>query len=138
MNRSFFDTNVLVYLFDEDAPEKKARAQQLLEQEAGEGRAVLSTQVLQEFYVAVTRKLARPLPASDAERAVRDLAALPLIQVNAPMILAAIRRSQKLQISFWDGLIIEAALTAGVGVVFTEDLQDGQMIDGLEIKNPFL
>ena len=59
--RSFFDTKVLVYLFDDDAPEKQRRAQQLLQDEVGQGRAILSTQVLQEFYVTVTRKLASPL-----------------------------------------------------------------------------
>jgi predicted nucleic acid-binding protein len=136
--RSFFDTNVLVYLFDEDAPEKKARARQLLETEVQEGRAILSTQVLQEFYVAVTRKLARPLPAEDAERAVRNLTAFPLVQVDAAMMMSAVGRSQKLQYSFWEALIIEAALIGGAHLLYSEDLQHGRKIDGLEIQNPFL
>jgi predicted nucleic acid-binding protein len=72
--RRFFDTNVLVYLFDASAPRKKARAQELLKQTVSEGLALLSTQVLQEFFVAVTRKLSVPLPHEQAERAVRDLA----------------------------------------------------------------
>ncbi|MDX1251707.1 MAG: PIN domain-containing protein [Gammaproteobacteria bacterium] len=135
--RSFFDTNVLVYLFDEDAPEKKAKAQALLRQEVGEGRATLSTQVLQEFYVAVTRKLAQPLPAEVAERAVRDLAALPLLQVDVSLIQAAIRRCRKSGFSFWDALVIETALAGGVARLLTEDLQHGQVIDGMKVENPF-
>lgn len=69
MSRTFFDTNVLVHLFDEDAPEKKARAAELYARETQADRAALSTQVLQEFYVVVTRKLAAPLPSHEAERA---------------------------------------------------------------------
>ncbi len=136
--RAFFDTNVLVYLFDEDAPANKARAQKLLEEEVSRGQAVLSTQVLEEFYVSVTRKLAEPLESEMAERAVRDLAALPLIQIDAQMILAAIRRSRDLQLSFWDALIIEAAITSGADRLFTEDLRHGQQIESVRIENPFL
>ncbi|MBA3584988.1 MAG: PIN domain-containing protein [Gemmatimonadetes bacterium] len=136
--RTFFDTNVLVYLFDEDAPANKARAQKLLEEEVSRGQAVLSTQVLQEFYVSVTRKLAEPLESEMAERAVRDLAVLPLIQIDAQMILAAIRRSRDFQHSFWDALIIEAAITSGADRLFTEDLQHGQLIESVRIENPFL
>lgn len=85
MTRSFLDTNVLLYLFDSSEPVKKARAQELVTEEVETGRAVLSTQVLQEFYVNVTRKLASPLPAEVAEKRVRDFSTLPLVQVNAPM-----------------------------------------------------
>lgn len=137
MMRSFFDTNVLVYLFDEDAPEKKAKAQVLLKQEVDEGRAMLSTQVLQEFYVAVTRKLAEPLPTDVAERVVRDLAVLPLSQVDVPLIQAAIRRCRRSGFSFWDALIIETALAGGAACLYTEDLQHGQVIDGMKVENPF-
>lgn len=136
--RSFFDTNVLVYLFDHDAPKKQRRAEQVLQDEVSGGRAVLSTQVLQEFYVTVTRKLAKPLAAEDAERAVRKLALLPVVQIDAPLVLAAISRSQGLPLSFWDALIVEAANSSGAQKLLTEDLQHGQRIDGLEIHNPFL
>lgn len=138
MTRSFLDTNVLVYLFDADAPQKKATAQALLEREATRGRAVLSTQVLQEFYVAVTRKLAEPLPPADAEQAVQSLTKLPVTPVSTTMILMAIRRSRRAQLSFWDALIVEAALASGATRLYTEDLQHGQQMDGVEIVNPFL
>ena len=136
--RSFFDTNVLVYLFDADAPEKKNRAQALLEAEVTEGGAVLSTQVLQEFYVAVTRKLSVPLPSEAAEQAVRHFAILPLMQVDAELILAAIRRSRYHRLSFWNALIVETALASGATRLFTEDMQHGQRVGELEVINPFL
>ena len=135
--KSFFDTNVLVYLFDTDAQEKQRVAREILQQETLEGRAVLSTQVLQEFYVSVTRKLATPLTPGAAHRAVADLAALPTVQVDKELILRSIRRSQAITVSFWDALIIEAALQAGATKVLTEELQDGQAIEGLRIANPF-
>lgn len=136
--RSFLDTNVLVYAFDTDAGEKQTRAQRLMEVEAAEGRLVLSTQVLQEFYVAVTRKLARPLSAGEAEAAVREFALLPVIQVDVEMVVASIARSRSAGFSLWDSLIVEAALAGGATRLYTEDLQHGQRISEMEIVNPFM
>ncbi len=138
MTRSFFDTNVLVYLFDEDEPEKKARAQEIYGREARAGNAVLSTQVLQEFYVNVTRKLSPPLPSEVAEERVRDFCRLSLVKIEAGMILSAVVRSREHTLSLWDALIIEAALKGGADRLLTEDLQHGQVIEGLRIENPFL
>ena len=138
MSRAFFDTNVLVYLFDNRDPEKKIRAQQIFAEESERGRAVLSTQVLQEFYWAMTRKLASPLPEEIAEERVRDLCELPLVRIDAPMTLAAIARSRSQGFSLWDALIVEAALSAGANRLLTEDLQHGQEIQGLRVENPFL
>ncbi len=134
----FFDTNILVYLFDQDVPDKRDRAKLLFQQEVESGRFVASTQVLQEFYVAATRKLAVPLPVADAEEAVRALADLSIVPVDSSMILSAIYRSRSMQFSFWDALIIEAALSVGATCLLTEDLQHGRQIDGLRITNPFL
>jgi predicted nucleic acid-binding protein len=94
--------------------------------------------VLQEFYVAATRKLAVPLPMADAEEAVRALADLSIVPVDSSLILSAIDRSRSMQVSFWDALIIEAALSVGATCLLTEDLQHGRQIDGLRITNPFL
>jgi predicted nucleic acid-binding protein len=138
VSRSFFDTNVLLYLFDNSVPEKKARAQEVFSTEAEAGRAVLSTQVLQEFYVNATRKLAEPLPVEIAEAQVRDFARLPLVRVDEAMILAAIERHRSMSFSFWDALVVEAAIKAGSGRLLTEDLQHGQQIEGLMVENPFL
>ena len=137
MRRTFFDTNVLVYLFDNRDPEKKIRAQQVFAEESERGLVVLSTQVLQEFYWAVTRKLASPLPEEVAEERVCDFCELPLVRVDAPMILAAITRSRSQRFAFWDALIVEAALKAGAKRLLTEDLQHGQRIGDLTVENPF-
>ncbi|WP_440998051.1 PIN domain-containing protein [Arhodomonas sp. SL1] len=136
--RAFFDTNVFVYLFDADAPEKQHRAGELLRQTATEGRVLLSTQVLQEFYVAVTRKLAEPLSPEAAMHAVRDLSGFAVTQVDPPLILAAIEGSQRYRFSFWDSLILQSALQGGAEVLYTEDLQHGQRIEGLQVRNPFM
>jgi len=135
--RRFFDTNVLVYLFDASARGKKARAQELFKQAVRERLALLSTQVLQEFFVAVTRKLAVPLSPGDAERAVRDLTGLPVVEINTDTILGAIATMRQHRLSFWDSLIVQAALQGGATVLYSEDLQHGRTIETLAIENPF-
>ncbi len=135
--RCFFDTNVLVYAFDQKALGKSAVAQQLLAECIARGDAFLSTQVLQEFFTTVTRKLSTPLPYREAERAVREFAKLPIINADATLILDAIALSERYLISLWDALIVQAALRAGAEVLYTEDLQDGQVFDSLTVRNPF-
>jgi predicted nucleic acid-binding protein len=134
--RTFFDTNVLVYLFDADSPAKQSRAQAVLSDTLQEGEVVISTQVLQEFFVTVTRKLARPLPAAEAETALRRLMELPVIQVDPEMILAAASTSRRDRISFWDALILAAASAAGCDQVLSEDLQHGRSFDNVRVVNP--
>jgi predicted nucleic acid-binding protein len=129
----FLDTNVLVCLFDADAPAKQATARALLTQ----GPLILSTQVLSELYVTVTRKLGKPLDPAHASRAVADLCAFPVRDVTASLVLAAIRRSRESQLSYWDALVVETAIDAGARVLLTEDLQTGQVIGGLRVENPF-
>ena len=138
MRRTFLDTNVLLYLFDSSEPQKKVKAQEVLRGEVAADRAVLSTQVLQEFYVNATRKLVPPLPPEVAEERVRDFSRLPLIRTDEHMVLAAIARSRASSFSLWDALIVEAALKGGADRLLTEDLQHGQVIEGLRIENPFL
>ncbi|MBK7473727.1 MAG: PIN domain-containing protein [Betaproteobacteria bacterium] len=135
--KSFFDTNVLVYLFDADSPVKRRKARALFQKHAGDGDILLSTQVLQEFYAAVTRKLARPLGAAAAEEAVTNFAELPLVQVDSRMILAAIRRSRNNQLSLWDALIVQAAIEGHASTLYSEDMQHGLLLDGLRVINPF-
>ena len=131
----FMDTNVLVYLFDADSPGKQARAQELLREEWD--RLVVSVQVLGEFYVTVTRKLGTPLPADTAAQAVDAFCRLKVEAIHPAMVRTAVSRSQSTRLSYWDALIVESALSSGAGVLFTEDLQHGQEIDGLRIVNPF-
>ena len=131
----FVDTNVLVYMFDSDSPGKQAKARQLVNDNAE--NIILSTQVLGEFYVTVTRKLAKPLSADRAIEALDDLCAFPVRSVHSELTRSAARRSESSQLSYWDALIVESALEAGAGVLLTEDLQHGQMFARLRVVNPF-
>jgi predicted nucleic acid-binding protein len=135
--RAFFDTNVLVYMFDESSPEKKRTAQELFHHHAGDGTLLLSTQVLQEFYVTVTRKLADPLPAAEAVNVVRRLTTFSPIEIDSKMVVRAAERSEADMLSLWDALIVEAALAADAERVLSEDMQDGRNHSGIVIHNPF-
>ena len=135
--RSFFDTNVLVYMFDE-GKRGKQRAMQLFEDAIDQRQALLSTQVLQEFFVVVTRRLSPPMPHELAARVIRAFAALQIIRVDPDIIVNAIELTRRYRFSFWDGLIIEAALRGGAETLYTEDLQPGQVIETLQVENPFL
>jgi len=135
--RTFLDSNVLVYSVDESPSEKakRERAVELLSVQPE--NLVVSTQVLQEFYVVTTRKLKSPLSEERAARAVRGIAKLDVVGVDASLVLAAIDTSRTVQISLWDALIIEAASRAGCERVLSEDLNATQVISGVRIENPF-
>jgi predicted nucleic acid-binding protein len=135
--KAFLDTNVLVYTFDAGAPDKRQRALALFSECAAEGTLLLSVQVLQEFYVTVTRKLDKPLDAAVARAVVNDLTAFPVVPTDVPMVRAAIRTHQDAAISFWDALIVEAARSGGASRLYSEDLQDGRDFGGLQVINPF-
>lgn len=135
--KTFFDTNVLVYAFDDYAPDKQAKARELLRGYGSSGELVLSTQVLQEFYVVVTAKLKKSISLKVAEEIVCDLASFPLVQINKGLIIRAMQRHQQQMLSFWDSLIIEAALHAQCNILLTEDMQDGFQVESLTIQNPF-
>jgi len=140
MNDKYFaDTNLLVYAFDNREPDKQQIAQSLLNTFGSAGNLTLSTQVLQEFFVAVTRKLTPPLSSETAYELVENFTCYPLVQIEPALILSAIQRHRQLPVSFWDGLILEAALWSNCTIVLSEDMQDGQLIDNkLTIRNPFV
>ncbi len=133
--RSFFDTNVLVYTDDHDAPEKQARALELWERARLDGSGAVSTQVLQEYFVVATRKLG--VPTGIARRKVEIISRLGLVILGLPEILAATDLHRLHGIGFWDALIIQAARRADCRVLYSEDLQHTRRIDGLQIVNPF-
>jgi predicted nucleic acid-binding protein len=135
--RRFFDTSVLVYLFDGSAPGKRERSRELFRETTRQRLALLSTQVLQEFFAVVTRKITVPLSHEEARRAVHDLAKIPTVQVSREIILAAIEMIQRHRLSFWDSLIVQAALRGGATILYTEDLQPGRVIETLTVQNPF-
>ena len=133
----FIDTNILVYFIDEDEPEKQEVARGLVEEYLIEGNGVVSVQVLREFYWAA-RRLRHPLSEERAREAVRDFARFSPLAEDARMVLAAVSRTREMSISFWDALIVEAALKAGADRLLTEDLQHGLLIEGMRVENPFL
>jgi predicted nucleic acid-binding protein len=135
--RRFFDTNILVYLFDDDAPEKGDLARRLFREAARDGSFVISTQVLQEFHVAVTRKLQQPIPPEAAEAALEEFSRLSVMLVDTSVIRAAARTSRLHTLSFWDALIVEAAQAAGASELLSEDLQHGRHFGSLLVRNPF-
>lgn len=135
--RAFFDTNVLVYMFDESSPDKKHGAQELFRRHSAADALLLSTQVLQEFYVTVTRKLTDPLPPAEAIGIVRRLTAFSPVEIDAKMVVRAAERSEAEMLSLWDALIVEAALAASAERIFSEDMQDGRNHSGVVVHNPF-
>ena len=134
--KTFVDTNVLIYAHDVDAREKHAVAKDALYELWANRTGVLSMQVLQEFYVNVTRKLSRPL-MKKAARAVVDRYALWCIDTTPAEIAIAFRIEDEARIGFWDALICAAALKTGAEQILSEDLNAGQKIAGVRIVNPF-
>ncbi len=134
--RRFLDTNVLLYADDLDAGEKRDRAQQILRDTLSSGEGVVSTQVLQEFFVISTRKLGTE--AATTRRKIELLARMDVVRIDLGLILSAIDLHRLHSFSFWDALIVRAAVLGGCSILLSEDLQHGQLIDGVRIENPFL
>lgn len=134
--RSFFDTNVLVYADDKAVPAKQRIAIKLVSEHRRARTGVVSLQILQEYFVTVTKKLHVDL--ATARRKVELLAEFDVASPEVADILAAIDLHRLHGFSFWDGLVVRAAKQAGCRVIFTEDMQNAREIDGVRIVNPFL
>ena len=137
-DKIFVDTNVLVYGHDVDSGPKHQIAQRVLMDLWQEKQGLLSMQVLQEFYVTMTRKVARPLPRKTVREILRDYFRWPVERIDPETILDASRIEESYQISFWDALIVAAASKAAASKILTEDLKSGQTIEGILLENPFL
>ena len=133
--RSFFDTNVLVYTDDKAAPAKQRRALELVAEHRRAGTGVVSLQVLQEYFVTVTRKL--KVDAVVARRKIELIAEFDVASPELSDVLAAIDLHRLHAINFWDALIVRTANQAGCSVLFSEDMQPGRELDGIRIVNPF-
>ena len=133
----FVDTNVLVYAFDKSTTPKKRVAQRLMSELMDEDRLRVSTQVLQELFVTLTRKVSQPCSSDEALAVLEDLAAWPLTVVDYAAIRAAVGLAGEAKLSFWDALVVVAAARSGAAVLYTEDLNDGQEILGVRVSNPF-
>jgi predicted nucleic acid-binding protein len=134
--KTFVDTNVLIYAHDVDAKEKHRVAKETLSELWVDRAGFLSTQVLQEFYVNVTRKLSKPLLKKHA-RAVVDNYTSWCVDTTAAEIAVAFRLEDEARIGFWDALICASALKTGAERILSEDLNAGQKIAGIRVVNPF-
>ena len=132
--RVFIDSNVLAYAQDAASPAKQRASREVISALAGSRDGVISTQVLQEFYVTATRKLG--VPPLVAKGVLKTFAVFEIVQVSPVLIQEAVDCSILNQLSFWDALILAAAASAGCSTVYSEDLNPGQSILGVTVKNP--
>ena len=133
----FLDTNILVYANDGTDAKKQATAVRLVADGIRNGQAVVSTQVLSEFWVAVTQKIQVTLDSEKAEKEIDRFKAMRIVGIENDTVRAAIHLQKRFRISYWDSLIICAAAIAGCRFVYSEDLSPGQSFNGLSIVNPF-
>lgn len=135
--REFVDANLLVYAFDASAGPKKAVAERILARLWDNASGCLSVQVLQEFFVAVTRTVARTLSLGEAAERVREFSAWRVFSPTVDDVLAAIDVQKRHRLSFWDAMVVHAAAESGADILWTEDLTDGQVLRGVRVRNPF-
>jgi predicted nucleic acid-binding protein len=134
----FCDTNVVVYAFDRSAGLKREKASTLLSRLWASSTGVVSVQVLQESFVVLTRRLPQPLSVQAARAIVEDLSAWRVAVPAAADVLAAIDLGDRLQLSLWDAMVVQAALKAGAHTLWSEDLSNGQVLAGVTVRNPFV
>ena len=136
-DKVFFDSNILIYVYDTRDQIKQSQAQELLLKATQSQTAVLSAQVLGEFFVVVTRKIPQPMSPSEAAEVIAELGALEVMPLDFSLVQRAIVTQQKYGTSYWDSLIISAAERAGCVRIYSEDLNNGQLYHGIEVQNPF-
>jgi predicted nucleic acid-binding protein len=134
---AFVDSNVLIYAHDRDAGPKRELARELFGRLWSEQAGALSVQVLQEFFVTVTRKLQSPIARAQAREVVRAYAPWVVSPTTPATVLRATELSEASGIDFWDALIVASAEEAGAETLYSEDLNDGQLIAGVRVVNPF-
>jgi predicted nucleic acid-binding protein len=137
-DKFFVDTNILIYAHDTSTGIKHQRARTLLEELWSSGRGVLSTQVLQELCINLRRKVSRPLPADEVRLLIQDYLAWEVI-VNTPdSILGALDIEMRYKTSFWDALILQAAVVSGAAILYSEDLARGASYGTIRVVNPLI
>jgi predicted nucleic acid-binding protein len=137
-DKIFVDTNILVYAHDLSAGDRHTRAFAVIESLWEAQTGVISTQVLQEFYITVTRKMKNPLEPAEAREIIRNYLAWPIQNNDPETTIRASEIEEKNGISFWDALIVVAALRLQAKKIISEDLNNGQVIEGILIENPLL
>lgn len=138
-DRFFLDTNVILYSFDPASPKKSGQATLLLRQGLATGRAAISYQVVQEFFNVALKRSRVPVRLDEAEHFLSTvLRKLWLVQPSPALFLRAFRLFDRFRLQWYDALIVAAAIEANCGILYSEDLQDGQKFEGVEVRNPFL
>lgn len=136
-DRVFLDTNVLVYAYNAQEPEKQRVAQDILRTCLQNENGVLSAQVIGEFFNVMTRKVTPPVTVDGAREIIKNFDVIPVQEIDREMVHRAIDTHQTFFVSYWDALIIAAAERSGCRRILTEDLDDGQQYHGLTVINPF-
>jgi predicted nucleic acid-binding protein len=137
-DKIFVDTNILIYCFDDADPTKKKKAVQIMDELWDTSKGVLSLQVLKEFFVTVTEKLANKMEFRDAKAAIMDLLSWNIFYETRSSMEKTLEIIQRYRLSLWDANIISAAILSDCATVYSEDLQHNQTIDGVQIVNPLL
>jgi predicted nucleic acid-binding protein len=136
-DRVFVDTNILVYAHDLDAGEKNKAAKSIVAELWESRNGIISTQVLQEFYVTLTRKIQSPVKRASARQIIKNYLSWDLVVNDGLVILHASEIEEIHRISFWDAMIVAAAYSKNSDIIMTEDISDSQKIEGIRIVNPF-
>ena len=136
-DREFIDTNVLIYAYDRHVPAKHIQAQKILLSGIENESAVLSVQVLREFFNVVTRRIPNPLSAEEAEAVIDLICVLPVVEVDVALVRRGVATHRHYGITYWDSLIVAAAERAGCSRILSEDLNAGQAYHGIVVVNPF-
>ncbi len=138
-DRVLVDTNILVYAYDSDAGDKRIKAEAAIDALWVQSSGVLATQVLAEFFITITRKVKRRLSVTRAREILEDYrAAWPVFPTTPETVLLAIDGADRYQLSFWDAMVWASAVINNVPRIYTEDMQHGQIIEGVRIENPLL
>jgi len=136
-NKVFVDTNVLVYAYDRSAGSKRETARETVMELWRNRRGLISTQVLQEFSAAVLSKIPRPLGLETVKNVVDDLLHWEVVVNDGRSVLAALDVQFRHRLSFWDALVVQAAVRGGAAVLCSEDFSDGRVFEGVRVMNPF-
>lgn len=134
----FVDTNIIVYCFDDANQVKKRKSIEIMEGLWDSQKGVLSLQVLKEFFVTVTRKLVNKMDFNDAKRVVYDLMTWNLFIGTKTSFIKAIEIVERYGFSIWDASVLTSAIMSNCGIIYTEDLQNNQIIEGVRVVNPFV
>lgn len=137
-DKVFLDTNIIVYAHDRSSGDKRTTAKAIMERLWEERNGVISAQVLQELYVCVTKKIPKPLPLKEARSIIEYLSTWHVVSNDKHLTLKATDIQERYRLSFWDSLIVQAAIQGKAATLFSEDLPTGQVVEDVVIINPFI